>query len=264
MHPLRNCRYFLDCLKQSRVIADGMDVLYNDCSANMVDELASAVPAIVADLNEFYAASQQPRISIFVYPDLAEMSRAFGRELKSDQWCFVPLTGEHALVTFTAKLQSGTLAHVLTHEFSHVYFARVTGNVDMGHYRQSIPLWLDEGVALCLDRPYRNGFAQTLAARLQTLKTAASGYFPKLMEMYTYFNRLDEDEFGAKSALAYAFSYVCVSELFETFGRAHVARFLHCPGLANQFDALFEEHFSFSLPAFNAAMTETYGPISTN
>ncbi len=234
--------------------------MYAKCSGEITDALTAVIPAIQADMEAFYDATTSPRISLFVYPDLDAMSRAFGRTLKSDQWCFVPLTGDHALVTFTANLSRDTFRHVLAHEFSHVYFARITGNVDMGDYRQSIPLWLDEGVALCLDRPYRKNFDQTQAARLKTLKTDAGGYFPKLMEMYTYFNRLDEDEFGAKSALAYAFSYVCVSELMEQFGRAHVVAFLRRPGLVQRFSSLFETHFQRSLPAFNAAMTEKYGP----
>lgn len=250
--------FYLDCLEKTSNATANIDIAYSENNEHFVRYILSSIPMVITDIETFFSCKIHPRISIFIYPDISSMSKAFGRELKSDQWCFVPIIGEESLITFTANINKETIPHVLIHELSHVYFSRITGNVDVGNYRQSVPLWLDEGVALYLDSKYRHDFDQTLRKRLSTLKSKENKYFPKLMDLYTYFNRLDEDEFGAKSLMAYAYSYFSVKDLIEQFGRGHMIDFIKQPDLANNFDFLFEAHFKFSLSTYNAKMTEKY------
>jgi len=251
-------KYHLVCLNKTANATESIDIAYNASNESFVQNIVSDIPRITDDIGSFYSCNIQPKISIFVYPDLASMSEAFGRTLMSDQWCFVPVTGENSLITFTSKVNSDSLPQVLIHEFSHVYFSCITGNVDLGNYRQSIPLWLDEGIALCLDSKYRHNFDQTLKKRLDALKSKEDPYFPKLMDLYTYFNRLDKGEFGKKAMKAYSFSYFCVKELMGRFGEKHLVDFINKPDLASDFNQLFEDHFGCSLPIFNMKMTKIY------
>lgn len=260
MNPHRKSPYYVDCLTQTRKATTNIDIAYHERNEEFVCAILPLIPGVISDIEDFYSCSIQPKISIFVYPDLHSMSTAFGRELKSDQWCFVPITREPALVTFTANIKKEALSQILIHEFSHVYFSSITGNVDVGNFRTSIPLWLDEGIAFHLDSKYRPHFDQTRQKRLSALQSDAHPYFPKLMDLHTYFNRLDAEEFGIKSEKAYFFSYFCVQDLLEQFGGKHLLEFLNLPDLANDFDHLFEAHFQCSLPVYNSKMTKKYGP----
>ncbi|MBN1257777.1 MAG: hypothetical protein JXA52_08745 [Planctomycetes bacterium] len=258
MNPPRKSKFFLDCLNRACKATGGVDIAYSAETAGIISKIVSALPGVIHELEAFYACKGPSQISIFVYPDITAMSQAFGRELQGEQWCFVPIKGEHSLITFTAKLKQDSIPRVLIHEFSHIYFSRITGNQDVGNYRQSIPLWLDEGIALHLDSKFRHNLEQVLRKRCNALKSP-HGYFPKLMDLYTYFNRLDEDEFGIKAEMAYSFSYFCVQDLIEQFGSEHLIAFINKPDLANNFTHLFKSHFNSSLPEFNYAMTKKYG-----
>lgn len=259
MNPLIKSAFYLGCLDKTTNATESIDIAYNATNESFVQNILSDIPRITSDIQSFFSCNIQPKISIFIYPDLGSMSKAFGRTLMSDQWCFAPVMGENSLITFTAKINSESIPQVLIHEFSHVYFSHITGNVDIGNYRQSIPLWLDEGIALYLDSRYRRNFDQILEKRLDVLKSKEDPYFPELMDLYTYFNRLDKDEFGKKSQKAYSFSYFCVKELIGQFGKNHLIYFINKPDLANNFDQLFEDHFGCSLPTYNSKMTKEYG-----
>lgn len=188
-------KYFLPCLDTECAAAENIEVVCQAADQALAAAVATAATAALAHLENFYSPDVKPAITVFIYPDLAAMSQAFGREIKSADWCFAPIITEPALIAFTAGLR-GSFSQVLTHEFSHVYFASLTGNQPAAKkFCQTIPCWLDEGIALNLDAAFRpEDFPATVRRRREILQTKETAYFPDLTDMYTYFNRLDEEK----------------------------------------------------------------------
>jgi hypothetical protein len=219
----------------------------------IIDNIIGEKLAVESNLQIYYQIDHIPHIVIYIYHDLQAMNEAFKRGLPNDQCCFVPIKGNISLITFTSKIGVESIKPVLTHEISHIIFSFLSGNQEVNNIQQTVPLWLDEGIALYLDIRFRKNKKQIEENRLCLLKNSTLNYFPRLSSMYTYFNRLDDPiEFGPKGMMSYAYSYFCVLYLINTFGSAAVVDFIK--NLKNNkrcFDRSFERHFNLSLDEFD-------------
>jgi hypothetical protein len=233
--------------------SDTFEYHYTAGDAGMMGRVVDETAGAEAYLKEFYAIDHIPCIAIYMYHDLQMMNEAFGRELPNDQCCFVPIKGDISLVTFTAKIGESCIKPILVHEISHVVFSFLSGSQEINNIQQTVPLWLDEGIALYLDNKFRQNKKQIEAKRLCLLKDSKINYFPRLSSLYTYFNRLDDTvEFGPKGMMAYAYSYFSVLSLINAFGESSLVAFIK--SLKNNtlcFDELFKRYFDLSLDAFD-------------
>jgi len=211
-------------------------------------------------LKEFYEIEYVPFVVIYIYHDLRAMNEAFKRELPNDQCCFVTIKGDVSLVTFTSKIGESSVKPILAHELSHVTFSFLSGNKEINNIQQTIPLWLDEGIAMYLDKKFRVSFAEIERKRTNILKHPSIDYFPQLSLLYTYFNRLDESiEFGPKGMMAYAYSYFCVSDMVSSFGKAVVVSFIKKLKISKlDFNELFETYFNLSVDEFDNKMKKKF------
>lgn len=235
-----------------RLHGDNGIIYYNRDHALLSEKIAIVLGDSLARLQDFYESSFSPFVHLYLYPTLEGMEEAFGRKLPHDQCCFVPLKGNAPIITFTAKIHELSLCQVITHELSHVFFAELTGCRETGRFQQSVPVWLDEGMALWRDREFRGGFKETRTRRLVLLQQSNPEEAPWLSAMYAWFNRLDDgEEFGPKGRVAYALSYFCVEELMNRFGRRIVLPFFRTLKGPGDFNERFKAHFSLSLEEFN-------------
>ncbi|MHC1711182.1 MAG: hypothetical protein AB9872_03420 [Solidesulfovibrio sp.] len=218
-------------------------------SGNVVDSLDE----VVSYLKEFYEIDHISPIVIYIYHDLQMMNEAYKRELPNDQCCFVPIHGDISLITFSSKIGESSIKPVLAHEISHIIFSFLSGSQEVHNIQQTVPLWLDEGIALYIDNKYRLNIKEREERWANLLKQPSIDYFPRLSLLYTYFNRLDESiEFGPKGMMAYAYSYFCVLDLINAFGIATVVSFIkNIKNNKLDFDKQFEMYFGLSLDAFD-------------
>jgi hypothetical protein len=210
----------------------------------------------LTQVGHFFGAGFQPELVVCLYPGQAEMEQAFGRQLPGDQCCFAPIKGPWSLVAFTSRIAQDHLMQVLAHEISHVYFTLMTGNREVNEVQQTVPVWLDEGLALWVDGHFRRDLRGVRARRRALLQEGLRrGDSLRLRDMYTYFNRLDPgEEFGPKGQMACAFSDSCVTRLMEVFGIESVFRFLELLQDGADFERAFLRHFRTELEQFNEEM----------
>jgi hypothetical protein len=234
----------------------GISILFSpedkDSAGNAADEIVSAQRHV----HDFFGFCPRTQLYIFMYPNLNSMSRAFGRNLPDENCCFVPITGESSLIAFiTPRANPASIRAILAHEYSHIAFAAFTRNHEIGDVCQRVPVWLDEGVALCIDRDFRPDFSSVEQRRLKTIREGVPDFWPDLSQQYKYFNRLDEGvEFGAKGLLAYAFSYFCVRKLIDRFGKRTLLDFLRDLADTDEIDNCFKRYFGFSVEDFSTEM----------
>lgn len=232
-----------------------------ECHFNQSDEkyhlvIEKEIKEVIVYLKSFFKIETVPEITIFLYHNIEMMNKAFKRTLPSDQCCFVPIKDKKSLITFTSKIEKTSLKQVLAHEISHIIFAKLSGNREVNDIQQTIPVWLDEGLALYVDRKYRANIKQIELKRRELFKKSEIDYFPHLMTLYTYFNKIDQDiEFGPKGTMAYAYSYFCVTNLIGKYGKNAIVKFIKSlPGKEKEFDTIFNEFFGYNIKEFNEKM----------
>ena len=248
MHPsISTCSYNKHCA-----------CYYNINDAAMYHSLNDVLPDVISDLTHFYDIRDVPYFTVFMYPDGASMSEAFNRALPNDQCCFVPIKNAYPLITFTARIAMTSVKQVLIHELSHIVFAQVTGAHEINDVQQTIPVWIDEGIALYLDSAYRSDLDALKQKRVQMIKQCGPNALPRLSSQYTYFNKLDTDnEFGPIGMAAYAYSYFCISMLIKQSNHATVMHFLKSLAVTTaDLDDLFHSSFGISIDTFDNNMRE--------
>lgn len=239
-------------------------IFYHPDNASFAEIILALEDHHLSWLKRFFHATNTSQIIIFLYPDQKAMEKGFKRVLPSAHCCFTPIVGETSLIAFTALNNLDNVSPILVHETAHVYFHLITGSREIDTIRQSIPLWLDEGLALYLDSRFRQNFDEVRQQRLALFKKYDKDLLPDLMELYVYFNRLDDnEEFGPRGKLAYAFSYFCMCELVRRFGTQRVIGFLKELYGNSIVGDIFFKHFSFSIEHFNGLMkTSLFGQNS--
>ena len=235
---------------------DGFYILFADQDSQIAELCISEMNEARAHVEAFFDYRPNVKLFIFMYPDLSAMNKAFGRELPDEHCCFVPIKGRKSLITFvTPHSNPHSLKVILVHEYCHIVFGCLTGNRETGRAEQRIPMWLDEGVALFVDRKFRENFPEIERKRLELIREGTDGWWPNLEDLYTYFNRLDgEIEFGRRGMLAYAYSYFCVKELIRRFNEQTFVQFAVLLASCNDIPSLFHRTFGLSVAQFNSEM----------
>jgi hypothetical protein len=211
----------------SHLAGDGFDIWFAGQDCQIAELCISKMNEARDHVEAFFDYRPNVELFIFMYPDPEVMNEAFGRKLPDENCCFVPISGPESLITFVAPRSNlGSLKVILAHEYCRILFGLLTGNRETGPTEQRIPVWLDEGVALFVDRKFRENSLEVERKRLECFSRGADGWWPDLEDLYTYFNRLDGDiEFGRRGNLAYAYSYFCVKELVSRFDRQTFVKF---------------------------------------
>lgn len=240
---------------------DGLDIWFADQDCQIAELCISEMNEARDHVEAFFDYRPNVKLFIFMYPTLSAMNKAFGRELPDEHCCFVPIDGPESLITFvTPRGNLRSLKVILAHEYCHIVFGCLTGNRETGRTEQRIPMWLDEGVALFVDRKFRENFPEIERGRLDLIGQGADGWWPNLEDLYTYFNRLDgETEFGQRGMLAYAYSYFCVKELITRFDEQTFVQFAVSLASCNDIPSLFYQTFGLSVAQFNSEMKRSLG-----
>jgi hypothetical protein len=234
----------------------GLEIRFGDQDYQIAELCLRKMNEAFDHVETFFDYSPGLKLFIFMYPELSAMNRAFGRELPDENCCFVPIKGPESLIAFvTPRNGLSSLKMALVHEYCHIVFGCLTGNREVGPYDQRIPMWLDEGLALFVDREFRENFPEAERKRLNLLRQGAGGWWPDLEHQYTYFNRLDGAvEFGPRGMLAYAYSYFCVKELMNRFGKQTVVDFLASLASCSDIPSMFRRTFGMTIAQFNSEM----------
>jgi hypothetical protein len=235
---------------------DGLDIRFAGQDCQIAELCIREITEARDHVEAFFDYRPNVKLFIFMYPDLSAMNNAFGRDLPDENCCFVPIKGPEFLITFVAPRSNlRSLKVILAHEYCHIVFGCLTGNRETGRTEQRIPMWLDEGVALFVDRKFRENFREIERERLERIRQGADGWWPNLEDLYTYFNRLDgETEFGRRGLLAYAYSYFCVKELMRRFDEQTFVQFAVSLAGCADIPSLFQQTFGFSIAQFNSEM----------
>jgi hypothetical protein len=235
---------------------DGLEIWFAGQDCRIADLCTIEIDDARHHVQGFFDYRPKVKLFIFMYPNLSAMNKAFGSELPDDHCCFVPINGPESLITFvTPRSNLRSLKVILAHEYCHIVFGCLTGNRETGRTEQRIPMWLDEGVALYVDRKFRENFPEIERKRLELIRQGAHGWWPNLEDLYTYFNRLDgEIEFGQRGNLAYAYSYFCVKELIRRFDERIFVQFAVSLAWCHDITLLFHQTFGLSIAQFNSEM----------
>lgn len=235
---------------------DGLDLWFADQDSRIADSCIKEMNEARRHVEAFFDYRPNIKLFIFMYPDLSAMNSAFGRELPDEHCCFVPIKGPESLITLiTPRSNMRSLKVVLVHEYCHIVFGCLTRNREVGRIEQRVPTWLDEGVALFVDRNFRENLPEAETKRMELIRQGADGWWPNLEDLHTYFNRLDgETEFGRKGNLAYAYSYFCVKELIRRFGEQTFVGFAASLASCDDIPSQFHQVFGFSIAQFNSQM----------
>lgn len=249
-------RKYLSAGISGRISLGSLTVFCSPEQRAQAEQILVRAEDCLTQVGHFFGAGFQPEIVVCLYPSQAEMEQAFGRQLPDDQCCFAPIKGPWSLVAFTSRIAQDHLMQVLAHEISHVYFTLMTGNREVNEVQQTVPVWLDEGLALWVDGHFRRDLRGVRARRRALLQEGLRrGDSLRLRDMYTYFNRLDPgEEFGPRGQMACAFSDSCVTRLMESFGIESVFRFLELLQDGADFERAFFRHFRTELEQFNEEM----------
>lgn len=202
----------------SHIEKGNIEIWFSAQNKLAAESMPYQIDYLCAYVHDFFEYEPKIRLFIFMYSDLKSMNKAFGRKLPHANCCFVPLFGPESLIaSIKPKKNISSIRSILIHEYTHIVFSALTDNKEVAQYRQRIPLWIDEGISLYLDKDFRVNFVDIENKRLETVRKGANGYWPHLQNLFTYFNRLDqEQEFGEKGMLAYSFSYFCVRHLLDS------------------------------------------------
>ncbi len=227
---------------------DNIKIYFSTDDYNYINNIKTRINEIQTFFKEEYKIPELPRVYLFIYSNLDLMSQVFGRTIKSANQCYVPVHSENGyLITFTRLVEKKYLMQTLIHEFSHVVFGSITGNKDIGGFKQKLPLWLDEGMALYFDKEFRTDFPSVRSKRIELLIP----HFKNILitDMYTYFNRLDKNEFGPIGNAHYAYSYFAVEYLISLFSESLVIDFIK--NLKDShFDSVFNDYFGLPIEEF--------------
>ncbi len=247
-------KFYVDSLKEKRK-KKNVSMFYNSKDELKAKKIMGKINPALEYISSTYNVKKSPKISIYLYPDLNEMNMAFGRTLPHDQCCFVPIKGDQSLVTFTSNIKIINIMQILIHEFSHIFFNKITGNQEIGKFRQTKPMWIDEGLALLLDLNFRKDIKTVLLNRIKLFEEGFSKMLPKLSDQYIYYNRLDDNvEFGPRGMLAYSFSFFCVLELAVKYGKENLFKFIKNTLDMKPFEKLFYNFFDITLDNFDFTM----------
>jgi hypothetical protein len=240
---------------------EGIDIWFASQDHQIADLCISEMDEARHHVETFFEYRPQVKLFVFMYPALSAINEAFGRELPNEDCCFVPIKAPESLITFvTPRSDLRSLKVILAHEYCHIVFGCLTGNRETGRTEQRIPMWLDEGVALFVDRKFRENISEIERKRLELIRQGAYGWWPNLEDLYTYFNRLDgEMEFGRRGNLAYAYSYFCVKELIRRFDEQTFVQFAVSLASCNDISSLFHQKFGLSIAQFNSEMKSSLG-----
>ncbi len=250
LEPGENSFFSVDL--QEKMVSETVSIFYHPNNKQIAEDILKNERKHIMFLNQFYKVNLSPEIIFFLYPSKESMEEAFKRPLPHAQCCFVPIKGDVSLVTLTALISSKSLNQIMIHETSHIFFHILTGNYEVDNISQVMPLWLEEGLALYLDSRYREDMQKIIANRLKMLNENNTDYFPDLMDLYTYFNRLDEhQEFGPKGQMAYAYSFFCVTRLIYSYGIDNVVTFIKALDPEKNINEMFFSFFKLPLSHFN-------------
>jgi hypothetical protein len=240
---------------------DGLDIWFAGQDCQIAELCISEMNEARHHVEAFFDYRPNVKLFIFMYPNLSAMNKAFGREFPDEHGCFLPINGPESLITFvTPRSNLRSLKVMLAHEYCHIAFGCLAGNRETGRIVQRIPMWLEEGVALFVDRNFRENFPEIERKRLELIRQGADGWWPNLEDLYTYFNRLDgEMEFGRRGMLAYAYSYFCVKELIRRFDEQTFVQFAVLLASCNDIPSLFHQRFGLSVAQFNSEMKSSLG-----
>lgn len=257
-------KYYLESLNRQKSIGP-VSIYYNYADEIIANKALNTINYAKRFINWIFNINPSITITIFIYHDLNDMNMAFERLLPHDQCCFIPIHGEHTLITFTSKIGINNLLQLLVHEYCHIVFGKVTNNTHNDGFKQSIPLWIDEGLSLFLDFNFRVNIEEVLSKRLLLFQNEFSRILPCLSNQYEYFNRLDGNiEFGPRGMLAYAFSYFCVLDLFSSHSKSKIFKFIFRLNPEMDIETLFLESFGYSLISFDKKMRSKLSIMSQN
>lgn len=236
-----------------RSSVDGVEIRFAACDLHIAESCLRIMEEARDHVEALLEHAPSSKLFIFMYPDLASMNLAFRRELPHDDCCFVPIKGPESVICFVARrTKLSSVKAILAHEYCHIVFDSLTGNRETGPWRQRIPVWLDEGIAMYVDSAFRDNLAEIESRRLALVRQGADGWWPDLNNQYTYFNRLDgTTEFGPRGMLAYTYSYFCVKELIYRFGIKKIRRFAASLASGNNISSKFHTTCGISVRQYN-------------
>lgn len=79
---------------------DGLDIWFAGQDCQIADLCIKEMNEARHHVEAFFDYRPNVKLSIFMYPNLSAMNKAFGRELPDENCCFVPINGPEFLITF--------------------------------------------------------------------------------------------------------------------------------------------------------------------
>jgi tetratricopeptide (TPR) repeat protein len=208
--------------------------------------LEAAYRRIGADL-QFLPAERGEKIVVEIYPDAQGLAGATGLTVKE-----IETSGTIAVCKFhrlmitspLATLEGYAWADTLAHEFTHLLVSKKS--------RNTIPIWLHEGIAKYFESRWRGAAGLALNPFGENLLRDAvkTNQFITLSQMHPSMALLPSQD---DAALAFAEVFTLVQYIDQRFGTAAIARILQRCGEGVPLDTALSEVLHLTPPALEKA-----------
>jgi hypothetical protein len=194
-----------------------------DCINDLSDELEDNYTRIINDLH----TSLNKKVDIYIFSDLNSYHKAINQPNAPSWVVGNAVSGSNTIQMVNPSNADGRpysdFMQVIVHEFTHVCISNMNSNAN------SIPIWLNEGVAL-FEAKQVNGNEQVFS------NAKSANKFPTLKDLET-----DPYTFGNSSG--YQFSYSIVDYIVKNYGYDKLVTLIKSPSNFEKILGVSKEDF---------------------
>lgn len=192
-------------------------------------------------LLDFYPAEAGQKIVVEIYPDAQGLAGATGltfREIQTSGTIAVCKFHRIMILSPLATLRGYAWADTLAHEFVHLMISKKSKN--------TIPVWLHEGIAKYLETQWRLDKAPKIAPYQQDLlaKALHANNLVSLQRMHPSMAKLASQD---EATLAFAEVFTLVGYLQDHYGIASIAQLLQNSARTGSLDSALKQTLGVSL-----------------
>ena len=191
---------------------------------------------------DFFPAEENEKIAVEIYPDARGLSRATGltvRQIETSGTIAVCKYHRLMIISPLAAANGYSWADTLAHEFIHLVISKKS--------RNSVPIWLHEGIAKFYESGWRGKPGLALSSSSEKLLEDAvkDGGLITFEQMHPSMAKLPSQE---SAALAFAEVFTMIEFLNRRYGKERLPRLLSHLGKSNSLEASLKSIYGAALP----------------
>ena len=195
---------------------------------------------------DFFPAEENEKIAVEIYPDARGLSRATGltvRQIETSGTIAVCKYHRLMIISPLAAANGYSWADTLAHEFIHLVISKKS--------RNSVPIWLHEGIAKYYESSWRDkpGLALSTSSERLLEEAVKAGGLITFDEMHPSMAKLPSQE---SAALAFAEVFTMIEFLNRRYGKERLPKLLHHLSRSPSLEASLKATYGATLPTLEA------------